>query len=231
MINRLLFWVSSMLRTRLIKLKDQPYLERYYLGTLFGITFYLHRFVDCDGDRELHNHPFNALSIVLTGWYTENRLLDVAPAYAGLGTLYRLISFCNVIRANTFHQITYVEPGTWSLFMHGPRITVDTPQGEVLKGWGFLDSYLQANGDVLIAYRPYVKSTDRLDWWNAEDCPIGKNSGRVPLDSAPLNSHFEGVDRDLINLDYAQIETRVAASLLSGEHPHTVTGRAGYEQR
>ena len=47
--------------------------KRYYVGQLFGVTVYLHRFVGCDGDPELHDHPWNALSIVLSGSYIELR--------------------------------------------------------------------------------------------------------------------------------------------------------------
>ena len=45
MIHKLLFKLTAGLRCKLIDREGAPYLERYYLGRLFGVTFYLHRFV------------------------------------------------------------------------------------------------------------------------------------------------------------------------------------------
>ncbi len=54
----------------------KPYLYRWYLLNLgrFG-QFFLHRFVRSDGDLDLHDHPFNFLSLILWGGYWEE-LID-----------------------------------------------------------------------------------------------------------------------------------------------------------
>ena len=65
--NRLLLWLTGFLPCRIISEGDQPYLERYYLMTLFGWRFYIHRFVASDPDRGLHDHPWpKAYSIILS---------------------------------------------------------------------------------------------------------------------------------------------------------------------
>ena len=51
------------------------YLERYTLLNL-GPTrgrVYLHRFLRGDEDRELHNHPWYAISLILVAGYLEER--------------------------------------------------------------------------------------------------------------------------------------------------------------
>jgi hypothetical protein len=73
--KRLLEWISARRPCRLIEGdQGEPYLERYYLLGAFGWHLYLHRFVDSDPDRGLHDHPReHALSLVLSGGYDEIR--------------------------------------------------------------------------------------------------------------------------------------------------------------
>lgn len=84
MINKLLTKISGRLSYRQIKGPDgEPYLERYFLtqfpkwrwlGKWAGGIIYLHRFVDNDPDRGLHDHPWGvAYSFILSGQYVEER--------------------------------------------------------------------------------------------------------------------------------------------------------------
>lgn len=104
----------------------EPYLERYYLFGVFGWHVYLHRFVDSDPDRGLHDHPWRrAMSLVLSGGYCERRLQQ-----SGVETERWLRPLCiNLLRGEDFHRVL-LEGGdaAWTLFAHGPRS----------KGWGFL---------------------------------------------------------------------------------------------
>lgn len=121
-----------MIRWLLIKLTDhlpcreikgdhgEPYLERYYLGSLFGWHAYIHRFVASDPDRGVHDHPWRlSVSWILVGWYGEVRTDGLHARRAGQ---------FNVIRGTDFHRVK-LWPGAeaWTLFMHGKRT----------KGWGF----------------------------------------------------------------------------------------------
>lgn len=180
--NKLLFKLSSHLPCRLIALDAGPYLERYYVGKVLGVTFYLHRFVSSDTERHLHNHPWGwGRALVLSGRYTEESVLDICPQGAPSGCLIHRadVRWWNRVNGNSFHRISNAAPGTWTLFFHGPRLDVygnplDGQRGAVVpKGWGFLDS---ADSEVTV-FRPYPSARSR--WW--ESAPKGRNVGRVPL--------------------------------------------------
>ena len=125
-IERLLFRITNHLPCRLIDGEHgEPYLERYYLFGLAGWHLYLHRFVDSDPDRGLHDHPWSrAISLVLSGGYDEQRF-DASGAVRC-----RLIrpGRINRLRGETYHRVVLRGRPAWTLFAHGPRV----------KGWGFL---------------------------------------------------------------------------------------------
>lgn len=62
----------AFMKRRLIGSGDDVYLDRTYIvqTPLFGIMF--HRIFRPDNQRDLHDHPFNFLSIVLLGSYYED---------------------------------------------------------------------------------------------------------------------------------------------------------------
>ncbi|MBA1280251.1 hypothetical protein [Stutzerimonas stutzeri] len=127
LLSRALQRVASRLPVRHIQ-KTMPdgsqaaYLERYSLVRTKPLAVYLHHFVDHDQDTELHDHPWTAASLVLTGSYIERRLLP------GLKTYERRIRFGNWIRPDCFHMITEAQVGTWTLLIRFKKT----------KGWGFL---------------------------------------------------------------------------------------------
>ena len=78
----LLMWITSFLPARVISDNGHPYLERYYVCTLLGVRIYLHRFVGSDPDRGVHDHPWAwARSIVLAGWYLEERRTGIRSVH------------------------------------------------------------------------------------------------------------------------------------------------------
>jgi hypothetical protein len=94
----------------------------------YVLPFYIrfHHIKREDQGRDLHNHPFWFRSIIIKGWYLEDRLLPngkiVTNSY-GEGSV-------NVCDANTYHEITYVSKGgCLTLVIHGRKL----PQS-----WGFL---------------------------------------------------------------------------------------------
>lgn len=118
MIRRLLMLLTAWLPVREITHQGQPYIERYYVATLAGWRVYIHRFVASDPDG-LHDHPFRfSFSIILAGWYMEQRRDG-----------HHVRSFGNWIGADTFHRII-VPAGAecWTLFVHSRRV----------KEWGFM---------------------------------------------------------------------------------------------
>lgn len=61
-----------------------PYCRKSHKPALWWCpwSFRVHQIMRPDEDRDLHDHPWNARTIILCGWYTEQRLLradDPAP--------------------------------------------------------------------------------------------------------------------------------------------------------
>lgn len=182
LIDKLLYVLTARLPARLIKLDTGPYLERYYVGTLFGVTFYLHRFVSSDTERHLHNHPWTwARALVLSGGYLEESVVDICPHAGpdGVITKKTRVRFWNTVNGNLFHRISEAKPGTWTLFFHGERQQVDTGHYLTPKGWGFLErTYLVGVHDAVV-FRPFPSAS--TEWWKTAEMKTGATIGRAPL--------------------------------------------------
>jgi hypothetical protein len=167
-IEKLLYRITDQLPCRIIDGEQgEPYLERYYLFGLAGWHAYLHRFVDSDPDRGLHDHPWNrAISLVLSGGYDEIRFAD--QSHTRTRTRQIRAGRLNRLRGADYHRVVLRDGRpAWTLFMHGPRV----------KGWGFL-----RQGE----YRAMARDASEFhhrDWW--KNAPRG---GVVrALRSAPGN--------------------------------------------
>lgn len=146
LISRAIQKFASYLPVRHIRKKmpdgsEAAYLERYSLIRTRPFSIYLHHFVDRDQDREMHDHPWSAASLVLTGWYIERRLMPE------LKTHERKVRFGNLIRPDCFHMITEAKVGTWTLLIRFKRT----------KGWGFIGDI--QNGQA--SYRPAAHFDDQ----------------------------------------------------------------------
>jgi hypothetical protein len=180
-IESLLIRLTDRLPCRIIDGEQgEPYLERYYLAGLFGWHAYLHRFVDSDPDRGLHDHPWNrAVSLVLTAGYDELRfaqapLQDDADASCPerpfpeppIRTRQVRPWRLNLLRGTDYHRVV-LRGGhpAWTLFLHGPRV----------KGWGFLRA-----GRRRVMARSAADFRHR-DWWLT--APTGRmmRSARAPV--------------------------------------------------
>lgn len=96
------------------------YLHRYHLlpKNRF-LNVYLHRFQEPDPGRDLHDHPWWSLSVVLKGRYQEQHCeAGSAVRTRTLGGIRRLA----LRRPTTRHTITWVAPGgCWTVFVTGPK--------------------------------------------------------------------------------------------------------------
>lgn len=117
------------LKYKVIDTGGDPYLLRVYLLRVWRERLpgvFLHCFLRGDYDRELHNHPWDwALSVILSGGYAEERLVDGSR----VSRRARLPLTLNLIRANDFHRVELFDRHCWSLFIAGPR----------RQHWGFWD--------------------------------------------------------------------------------------------
>lgn len=191
----LLFWLTGFLPCRFIDDQGKRYLERYYLGKLFSLTFYVHRFVASDPDRGLHDHPWRkAWSLILSGWYFEERRIGVHP-----------VKWFNRLTCESFHRVILPRdlmnqskelwsavPGLWdsefhkfpkecwTLFFH----TEGRPNR-----WGFLrtdPATIAPGSDPKAIFTPFrygqendAKKTENDQWWKTAQ--PGRKRGRVPL--------------------------------------------------
>lgn len=165
--GRLLYRLTGWLRCRIIRGNHgEPYLERYHLFRLpGGGGAYIHRFLDSDPDRGLHDHPWSrALGMVLSGGYLEQRLVndEVREQRLGPGRLNRLTG-------SDFHRIVLpAKHEAWTFFMHTGKV----------KDWGFLTR--AASGDQ--QFTPHEKANQEgshADWWRK--APRGRHAPRQPL--------------------------------------------------
>ena len=156
--EKILLALTARMPARAIDLDGRHYIERYHIGRFkrLRVTFYLHRYLNSDGDRAVHDHPWRAaIGIPLIGGYNEEVLtgLDTVKGWDSKMVRRHLFRW-NIMGPLHFHRIAWVKPGSWTLF-----ITINR-----FKGWGF---FRQENGHVFYS-QPYdVGSTKN---WHEEAC-------------------------------------------------------------
>lgn len=108
---------------------DQPIKKRGDLPTVGKKYPYLpsiriHHIKRPDLDKTLHDHPWNARTIILNGGYRECVLMQDGSTSVRI----RKAGYTGIIGYGKYHSIVTVEPYTYTLFITGPK------QGS----WGFL---------------------------------------------------------------------------------------------
>lgn len=197
-----LYRIADELPLRIISDGTRPYLERHYIGTVFGLRVYLHRFVGDDPDRGLHDHPWSwACSFVLAGWYNELRRTHLMPRPVRWFNWLRADTFHRVLLPRTLRELDVSNPRTtraWNLRVH-PCWTLFIHPAKSCKPWGFWRetpagtfSLPNPDGDTRIqSHRPASAHWEQFtydhggmgsgDWWN--DTLIAKlHPQRLPQD-------------------------------------------------
>ena len=182
MIRAILRKISDRLPCRIINDGERQYLERYYVGTLFGWRFYLHQFVGSDPDRGLHDHPWpRAFSIILAGWYFEQ-------TRAG----YRKVRWFNALTGDTFHRVVLPKRGpiNMSISQYGlsgwrddaPCWTLFFHRAANVKPWGFLKVVPDSDGVAIFEPYTYTREGSQKDWWLT--APKGRDLRRAVVEAA-----------------------------------------------
>lgn len=97
---------------------DGIYLTRWRIIQTPRCALYLHRLSGPDPRPTLHDHPWNFLSVVFRGGYTERRL---NPVTLGVDEGHQVRWF-NRVRANDAHSIRELHrTPTWTLLFVGHR--------------------------------------------------------------------------------------------------------------
>ena len=168
--SRWLYKFTGRLRCRIINgNQGEPYLERYHLFRLpGGGGAYIHRFIESDPDRGLHDHPWNAaVSLILDGSYNEQKLaLENNKKTVVERTLKSW--HLNIIRGDDFHRIIKrdAQP-VWTLFMHTGKI----------KDWGFLNVKQDGSADY-VPHDAVSTEASHEHWWKT--APRGRFVERSP---------------------------------------------------
>lgn len=201
--------------THLPRTDDPSYMARYWVFNPYDRKTNKPRWFFCpwsirihhikreDLDRDMHDHPWNARTIILKGWYTEKRLLTEADRQKALSqvpenaifsraaisraevseTFYRQKGDTAKLGFGEYHAITSVsDDGVWTLFISGPWRGV----------WGFL-----VDG-VKIPWKTYLGVPEKGDL----DDPL------TPSDEA----------QSLLDDIAKQATTRFATGGLVGQH-------------
>ena len=88
-------------------------------------SFRIHHIMRPDEDRGLHDHPWNARTIILRGWYTEQRLLQPDDP-----VLHQLLVKASELRQSfdaAFQATEYIDrrPGDTARLNHGEYHRID----------------------------------------------------------------------------------------------------------
>lgn len=153
-------------------------MERYWLFNAYGkdvegnttdprwpwlVSIRLHKINVPDVDRDKHDHPWNARTVILRGYYGEVRELTVQANFPNDGRLIlRRPGDTAALKYGEYHKIVEVsEGGVWTLFITGRYRGV----------WGF-----KVNG-VKVPWREYLAA--RQDKGCALPASEGENNRGV----------------------------------------------------
>lgn len=108
----------------------------------------IHHIMRADADRDLHDHPWNARTIILEGWYKEERLLPRCEAFESKAIYTRQRGDTAKLGFGEYHRIDQISPGgVYTLFISGPWQGV----------WGFM-----VDG-VKVPWKTYLKIPEGED--------------------------------------------------------------------
>lgn len=102
------------------------YMGRYVLFESRWLSARIHHIASADLDRDMHDHPWDFVSILLSGGYLEQQpLMFHRPEFTEDHTevrrgRWRAAPSIARRRATDRHLISFVQPNTWSLFIYGP---------------------------------------------------------------------------------------------------------------
>ena len=102
-----------------IETDGRPYMKRYYLHHSPAMSIRLHHLLTSDPGRDLHDHPWDFCSLLLTGGYRETTP-DGETDYRSPCVVSR--------RAEQFHRLDLLDGPMWTYVVTGP----------VRRRWGFM---------------------------------------------------------------------------------------------
>ncbi|AKT33635.1 hypothetical protein RYA05_28310 [Pseudomonas syringae pv. actinidiae] len=102
----------------------------------------VHHILREDRDRDLHDHPWHARTIILQGEYVEQRLIMINTHGQVTERIERRTGTCAALRPGEYHRIDQVAAGgAYTLFITRPKSC----------DWGFLVNGVKVPWDVYTA--------------------------------------------------------------------------------
>ena len=95
-----------------------PYMERWFVVESKSLTVRYHHLLASDSDRDLHDHPWDFVSLILEGSYVEETPAGEQRFSAGDVVVHR---------ANDLHRLQLLDGPVWTYVSTGPFV----------KTWGF----------------------------------------------------------------------------------------------
>jgi hypothetical protein len=126
LITRLLLRLAKPCESgHLLHADGSVYMERFTLFESNWISARVHHIATPDWDRDMHDHPWSFVSVVLSGGYTEDRPASMhKPQWSGdteaRNGSRRSAGSVALRRPTDRHLISAVDPDTWTLFVYGP---------------------------------------------------------------------------------------------------------------
>lgn len=137
--------LNLVFKRRDIEVDGQLYMRRWYLrGAGTDSQWFLHNIRLADSDRQLHDHPFDFTTRILSGGYIESVIVELRRP-VGLPTMYVTK---NQLRgagekvanpAEHTHRLAWVDENTWTLVHAGPA----------RREWGFLTIHRNGVGIII----------------------------------------------------------------------------------
>lgn len=119
LLSTIAFWLNTLFGRSDIYFEGDLYMRRWRIGPKSWPGLRLHHIVRSDRDRELHDHPFWFVSIMLRGSYTEHLHDGTVTTYSAPRILFR--------SAMTLHRLELESP-VWTLVF----------RGAYRREWGFM---------------------------------------------------------------------------------------------
>lgn len=219
----------------------ETYMERYWVFNPFNRrtgkprfkrwpSIRLHWIKREDMDNVPHDHPWNARTFILSGWYEESRVCHYTHDCWVLSQFCRRKGQTATLDFGQFHRIDRVsEGGVWTLFV----------TGEYQGTWGFLEDgvktpwreYLQKQGYRDTASRPSSEPTEgEGDAWPLFEkriTSVRDSKWPAPWNTDATNSlgpDLEKRVRQALKADFSNLERR----LIFGDWPQTEDRRQGH---
>lgn len=87
----------------------------------FPISIRIHHIAQPDQDRDLHDHPWNARTMILSGWYDEERKGEPFHPTWLTKVIRRKAGDTATLKFGEFHRITKInDGGVYTMFITGP---------------------------------------------------------------------------------------------------------------